>query len=132
MALTCEITIGARTLLLYNVHLESRGSDELRMRQFSEILTDIGQHPAEMPVLMAGDFNFDLSWIRFFAPGRNGNGQFLHIARRAPDRSEKQAWEAGDDRLDADEGALAARHPAIHESIAASEHFPLSLELSLK
>jgi endonuclease/exonuclease/phosphatase family metal-dependent hydrolase len=29
-------------------------------------------------------------------------------------------------------GALAASHPGIHESITASDHFPLSLELRLK
>jgi endonuclease/exonuclease/phosphatase family metal-dependent hydrolase len=29
-------------------------------------------------------------------------------------------------------GALAARDPGIHDSIVASDHFPLSLELSLR
>src|SRR5215469_4756489 len=41
IALICEIRIQGRTLTAYNVHLESRGNDELRSNQLIEILTEI-------------------------------------------------------------------------------------------
>ena len=89
MALISEITVGGRTLVLYNVHLESRGGDELRIRQLSEIVTDIRQHPPDSPVLLAGDFNFDLSRgaaVPLLA-GAGMDNPFLSI-RRAQNRTE--------------------------------------------
>ena len=59
MALTCEITIKGKMLLVYNAHLESRGNAQIRMGQLSEILADIQQYPADSLVVVAGDFNFD-------------------------------------------------------------------------
>ena len=132
MALICEITVECRTLVIYNVHLESRGSDELRIRQLSEILTDIGQHPAEMAVLVGGDFNFDLSRgpaVPRMA-GMSINNPFAPFAGRSTILRSRDRKPAAIDWV-LTRGALDACRPAIHESIAASDHFPLSLELRL-
>ena len=130
MALISEITLGGRTLVLYNVHLESRGGAELRIRQFAEILTDIRQHPPELPVLIAGDFNFDLSRgpaVSLIA----GAGMKNPFASINECRTVLKSRDANPSAIDwiLTRGALAARRPAIHQSIAASDHFPLSLEL---
>jgi endonuclease/exonuclease/phosphatase family metal-dependent hydrolase len=133
MALICEMALGARTLLIYNLHLESRGNDELRVRQFSEILTDFGRRPVEMPVLIAGDFNFDLSRgpaVSLMA-GTGIHNPFASPSARRTVANSTHGKPATIDWM-LTRGALAARHPAIYESIAASDHFPLSLELSLK
>jgi endonuclease/exonuclease/phosphatase family metal-dependent hydrolase len=130
MALICEITLGARTLLTYDVHLESRGSDELRIHQLAEILADIGRQPADTPVLMAGDFNFDL----FRGPavsllaGAQMNHAFASFNGRRTVMKSRRAKPAAIDWM-LTRGPLSARRPAIRESIAASDHFPLSLEL---
>ena len=132
MALICELTFGVRTILLYNVHLESRGSDELRTRQLSEILADIGQYPAEMPVLIAGDFNFDLSRgpALSLIAGTGTDNPFASLrGRRTVPKSRNGQPQAIDWVLT--RRALAACRPAIHDSIGASDHFPLSLELRL-
>lgn len=133
MALICEITLGVRTLLVYNVHLESRGSDELRMRQLSEVLTDIGQLPADVAGIIAGDFNFDLSCIQPY-PSLAGTGIHSPFASPGGRRTVVTSRHGKPAAIDwmLTRGALAARNPAIHESIAASDHFPLSLELCLK
>jgi endonuclease/exonuclease/phosphatase family metal-dependent hydrolase len=133
MALISEITVGGRTTVLYNVHLESRGGDELRMRQLSEILTDISHLPPEFPVLLAGDFNFDLSCgpaVPLIGGARMDNPFPSLVDRRTVLKNRYGKPAAIDWMLT--RGTLAGRHPAIHESIAASDHFPLSLELHLQ
>lgn len=130
MALICEIAINNRMLVAYNVHLESRGSEQIRLRQLSEILADIGQYPADLPVVIAGDFNCDLSHgpasslIARHGLGNpfaclDGAGTVLKSRNRRPSAID---WILT-------RGALAACHATIHNSVAASDHFPLSLEL---
>jgi endonuclease/exonuclease/phosphatase family metal-dependent hydrolase len=133
MALICEMALGAGTILLYNLHLESRGNDELRMRQYSEILTDFGQRPVEMPVLIAGDFNFDLSRGPAVSL-MTGTGIHNPFASPSVRRTVVNSTHGKPVAIDwmLTRGALAARHPGIHDSVAASDHFPLSLEISLK
>ncbi len=133
MALISEISVGGRTLVLYNVHLESQGGDELRIRQLTEILTDIRQHPPETPVLLAGDFNFALSRgpaVPLIA-GAGVDNSFTSFAGRRTVVKNGYGKPAAIDWM-LTRGALAGRHPAIHESIATSDHFPLSLELHLQ
>jgi endonuclease/exonuclease/phosphatase family metal-dependent hydrolase len=128
MALVCEITIQGRTLVLYNVHLESRGNDELRIGQLSEMLTEIRKNPADTPVLLGGDFNFDLSRgpaTALIAGMRIENRFGSFGGRRTVPNHAKAAvidWILT-------RGALSASDPEIHESVTASDHFPLSLEL---
>ena len=132
MALICELTICGLTLMIYNVHLESRSNDELRIRQLSEILADIGQRPAEMPVIIGGDFNFDLSrgpaGSLIVGSGLNNPFGFL-----GEDRTVLKARRGNPEAIDwiLTSGSLAVQRPAIHESIAASDHFPLSFQLRI-
>jgi len=130
MALVSEVAFGGRTLLLYNVHLESRGTDELRIRQLSEILSDIRQHPPEMPVLLAGDFNFDLSHglaVPLMA-GTGMDNSFTSFAGLRTVLKNRHGMPSAIDWV-LTRGTLAVRLPAIHKSIIASDHFPLSLEI---
>jgi endonuclease/exonuclease/phosphatase family metal-dependent hydrolase len=130
IALICDITLQSRTLVLYNLHLESRGNDELRTGQLSEMLTEIRKNPAETPILVAGDFNFDLS--RGPAPaliaGMRLDNRFASFGgrRTVPNHAKPAAIDWILTR-----GALSASDPEIHESVTASDHYPLSLELRL-
>lgn len=132
MGLICEATIRGRTLVIYNVHLESRGRDEARVGQLSELLTSAGLHRADLPVLVAGDFNFDLSRgpTPSLIAGAGFDNLFASCGRRSfvPESSGRRL-EAIDWMLT--KGAVSASHTAIHDSIAASDHFPLSVELRL-
>ncbi|HWB97427.1 MAG TPA: endonuclease/exonuclease/phosphatase family protein [Bryobacteraceae bacterium] len=57
LALVVELGSGPQKLVLYDVHLESRSEEDLRLRQMQEILTDARRYPEGTPVLIAGDFN---------------------------------------------------------------------------
>jgi len=61
MALVSETAIDGKTVVLYNLHLESRNSNGLRYQQLSEVLEDTRQYSPDTPVVLAGDFNFDVT-----------------------------------------------------------------------
>jgi len=57
IALVAELGTGPRRLVAYNVHLESRGSEERRLRQINEVIADARRYSADTPILLAGDLN---------------------------------------------------------------------------
>ncbi len=57
IALVTELDNGGQTLVVYNLHLESRGSEQGRLLQLNEVLADAERYPAETPVIIAGDLN---------------------------------------------------------------------------
>ncbi len=57
IALITELDNGAKPLVVYNVHLESRGNDQLRLAQLEEVLDDAKQYSPETSVIIAGDLN---------------------------------------------------------------------------
>src|SRR5256886_14826172 len=61
IALVTEINVAGSTLITYNLHLESRGNDELRLSQLDEVLSDAARHEPHYFVVMAGDLNFNVS-----------------------------------------------------------------------
>jgi endonuclease/exonuclease/phosphatase family metal-dependent hydrolase len=61
IALVTEVEVHRRRLAVYNLHLESRGDENLRLAQLQEAIEDAAGHGADMPTLLAGDLNFDVS-----------------------------------------------------------------------
>jgi endonuclease/exonuclease/phosphatase family metal-dependent hydrolase len=57
VALVAELDNGGKPLIIYNLHLESKGTEELRLQQLEEVLDDAKRYPRETPVIIAGDFN---------------------------------------------------------------------------
>jgi endonuclease/exonuclease/phosphatase family metal-dependent hydrolase len=57
IALVTELDNGGKTLVVYNLHLESRGSEHGRLLQLNEVLADAERYPPETPVIVAGDLN---------------------------------------------------------------------------
>jgi endonuclease/exonuclease/phosphatase family metal-dependent hydrolase len=57
VALITELDNGAKPLVIYNLHLESRGNDQLRLAQLEEVLDDAKQYPPDASVIIAGDLN---------------------------------------------------------------------------
>jgi endonuclease/exonuclease/phosphatase family metal-dependent hydrolase len=60
MALITEIEVRGRELMAYNLHLESRADDHLRIMQLSETVDDATRYAKTHPVVLAGDLNMDL------------------------------------------------------------------------
>lgn len=57
IALVTEIATAKGTLAAYNLHLESRGDEELRARQLNQVIADANRYPNHTPVVIAGDLN---------------------------------------------------------------------------
>src|SRR5580704_3460685 len=54
IALVADADLAGRAVSVYNLHLESRGNDELRLSQLDEALTDAMRNSPQAPVLVAG------------------------------------------------------------------------------
>src|SRR5215813_5023840 len=61
LALVSEVKIGDRTVVTYNVHLESKGDDRLRCAQLDQLLRDAQQYKAGDFAVICGDFNLNAS-----------------------------------------------------------------------
>jgi endonuclease/exonuclease/phosphatase family metal-dependent hydrolase len=59
IALVAEATIYGRKVVSYNLHLESRGEDDLRLRQLNEVLADCRKYVDRPRLVIAGDFNMN-------------------------------------------------------------------------
>jgi endonuclease/exonuclease/phosphatase family metal-dependent hydrolase len=57
MALTAELAFGGTRLVIYNLHLESKGDDNLRLSQLAEAVQDSLRYSPDTPILLAGDLN---------------------------------------------------------------------------
>ena len=135
MALVSVISWLEKPLVVYNVHLESRGNDGLRSGQLAEVLDDVNRCGSDAPVIIGGDFNFDLSeepatsllagasrvGAPFENPFDNGN------LRATTTRSRLGRARAIDWILS--RGPLGSAQAELHDSVRASDHYPLSLVL---
>lgn len=57
VALVAELDNGGKPLVVYNLHLESKGTEQLRLQQLEEVLDDAQRYPPQTPIIVAGDFN---------------------------------------------------------------------------
>jgi endonuclease/exonuclease/phosphatase family metal-dependent hydrolase len=132
MALVSEVSIGGLPLVSYNLHLESRGNDALRCSQLDECLADARCYKSAIPLILAGDFNLDVS--RSVAANDIKQAQFLSTSAKEPLRTTPQ--HSLFDRGRAIDwiftpGSVRAAGLRIHNSVSASDHYPLSVKLTL-
>jgi len=132
MTLICDIRIDGRTLVVYNAHLESRGSNELRSNQLFEILTDIRRNSPEGKVLFTGDFNFDISRepMASLIASNELNSPLIQLGGHPTARS-RHGKDAAIDWILAGEGLIASK-PQIHDAIDASDHYPISCQIGFR
>ncbi len=57
IALVSELQYHGKTLVVYDLHLESRSAGEIQLAQLDEVLKDAGQYPKNTPIVIAGDLN---------------------------------------------------------------------------
>jgi endonuclease/exonuclease/phosphatase family metal-dependent hydrolase len=129
MALVCDASIVGETIITYNLHLESRGDDQLRESQLVETLADARQYGAPTPVLLAGDFNLDASAGNPAAAIRQA--QFQNVfANQHPATTPNTFFEDGR-AIDwiFSRGPIRPDQPKVHRSVRASDHYPLSITL---
>ena len=130
VALATEIDIAGASTLCYNLHLESRSNDELRLAQLNEVLEDSAKYDSAGLVILAGDLNLDASKPGIAEPlARAGFRDAVPTAGLAttPARHLLEAgrhidWAFVRGRGEANAGK-------VHRSVRASDHYPISFEL---
>jgi len=132
IALVCEVNIPGSSLVSYNLHLESRGNDELRFAQLDEVLKDARTVETSRPTVIAGDLNLDAS-KQPSADAIAGNG-FIHgvPTGRLATTPSRHLFEPGR-RIDWAfvRGPVQVGKGRVHDGIKASDHYPISFEISL-
>src|SRR5271170_6493836 len=131
IALVSEINVAGSKLLTYNLHVESRGNDELRLSQIEEVLSDAARQDPESPVIVAGDFNLDASKDAAYLPFTRAGFQDAVASARRPTTPSRGLFEPGR-RIDWAfiRGALRAGSGRVHNQVNASDHYPISFTLT--
>ena len=130
IALVAEVHAGARTIVTYNLHLESRGDELLRRAQLGEVLADAQRYGQKVPLIIAGDLNLDASRDRVSADisramllnAFSGSGVPTTTPRSIFDRGRVIDWLFT-------RGPLQVAKSTVHRSVRASDHYPLSVKV---
>jgi len=130
IALAAEIEITGVSLVSYNLHLESRANDALRLSQLEEVVHDANAFDSTHPLVLAGDLNLNAS--RLGVTDVLGRGGFRDAAptARVPTTPARHLLESGR-HIDWAfvRGPLEVKSAQVHSSIKASDHFPISFEV---
>jgi endonuclease/exonuclease/phosphatase family metal-dependent hydrolase len=131
IALVAEIVVAGRKFATYNLHLESRGSNALRISQLGEVLSDATGYDAECPVIVAGDLNTDASKGAVALQLARAGFQDAVASPRVPTTPAHGLFE---DRRRIDwafiRGPLRASSGQVHGHVKASDHYPVSFILT--
>ena len=124
MALVVEIEAAGATLIVYNVHLESRGHESLRLLQLEEILADAKRYRPGIPLIVAGDLNTnsqDSPVVKRLAEAgfRNAIGEEKAVTSL---RGASLDWIFV-------RGPIRFENGKVHHEIVASDHYPLSVSI---
>lgn len=126
ISLVADALIDHQRSVTYNLHLESRGKDSLRLGQLSETLEDANRQRESALVIMAGDFNLDTGNHRAAATLRtsrfhDGLGLLevpTTVSRGLFQRERSIDWICVPDEVRS-EGQ-------VHDTVRASDHHPIS------
>jgi endonuclease/exonuclease/phosphatase family metal-dependent hydrolase len=131
LALVCETTIAGKRVVTYNLHLESKGDDALRCSQIDETLEDARQYNLNTPVVLAGDFNLDVSRGPAAAAISKGQFQYAFANQHVPTTPHSFLEPGRSIDWVLIRGPIHATSASVHSSISASDHYPSSVGLSL-
>jgi len=132
IALVSEISLAGRRLIVYNLHLESRGDDNMRCSQLDECLSDSAGYDSQLPIILAGDLNLDISHTTAcpglsatdFRNAFSNQGSLTTPPKSLFDRGKAIDWIFV-------RGPILPTQPKVHSSARGSDHYPLSLTLAL-
>jgi endonuclease/exonuclease/phosphatase family metal-dependent hydrolase len=130
MALMTEASVAGRTLVSYNLHLESRGDDRLRCSQLNECLDDAIRYNPTTLLILAGDFNLDV--FRTAAAHAVMQARFRSVFSSQPSRTTPGSLFDRGRAIDwiFTRGPLHNDYALVHSSVPASDHYPLSIQLA--
>jgi endonuclease/exonuclease/phosphatase family metal-dependent hydrolase len=131
IALAAEINIAGISIVIYNLHLESRASDNLRLAQLDEVLHNASAYGSVTPLILAGDLNLNAA--------KRGPAEKLSAAgfcsavpsatlATTPARHVLEAGRHIDWAFV--RGPMRADKGRVHSGIKASDHYPISFDLA--
>jgi endonuclease/exonuclease/phosphatase family metal-dependent hydrolase len=123
IALVTELDNGGKMLVVYNLHLESRGSEQGRLLQLNEVLADAERYPPETPVIVAGDLNTKIRTSPVIPRLRQAGYRSAF-----GDRKVRTHMIIGDLDWIFARGAIQFEDPRVYPKAHASDHFPISVE----
>lgn len=131
IALVAEINVAGSKFVTYNLHLESKSNDELRLSQLAEVLSDVAHQDSHYPVIVAGDLNLDASKDAAATPFATAGFQDAVATARTPTTPSRGLFEPGR-RIDWAffRGPIRAGSGRVHNQVKASDHYPISFTLT--
>ena len=127
LALVVEANIAGKRMVTYNLHLESKGDDGLRCAQLGETLDDARRYDAKLPIVLAGDFNLDVSEGAGAAALSQAQFQDAFANHRVPTTPHSFLEKGRMIDWIFTRGAARSSEPTVHRSVRASDHYPLSI-----
>jgi endonuclease/exonuclease/phosphatase family metal-dependent hydrolase len=130
LALVSDANIAGKTIATYNTHLESRADDQLRFAQLEEVLEDSKLHTSNTAVLLTGDFNMDVSQRP--ATGAITRAQFQDAFANHHEPTTPGSFLEHGRIIDwiFTRGRVRSIKPLVHRSVSASDHYPLSINVT--
>ena len=133
IALITEVEVSDRRLMIYNLHLESRADDRLRMMQLSETVEDAKSYLDSNAVIVAGDLNADLSRSYSSAAALDRLGFHSAIALPAAHTTTPRGIFGRQRTIDWVYlgGPVESISGGVCDDVDASDHYPIWFELKL-
>jgi endonuclease/exonuclease/phosphatase family metal-dependent hydrolase len=129
IALAAEINIAGSSVITYNLHLESRANDELRLAQLDEVLRDASEYSSVRSLILAGDLN--LNAAKTNPAEKLSAAGFCNAvpSARIPTTPARHLLEAGR-HIDWAfiRGPMRADKGQVHSGVKASDHYPISFD----
>jgi endonuclease/exonuclease/phosphatase family metal-dependent hydrolase len=132
VALATEIDIAGLSIVCYNLHLESRSNDDLRLAQLNEILRDASQYDSTRVLVLAGDFNLNASQPVISKVLAGAGFRDAVPTARVPTTPPRHLLEAGR-HIDWAfvRGTVQTHAGKVLKSGTASDHYPVAFDLRL-
>ena len=131
IALVTDLNMAGNKLGIYNLHLESRGNDRLRLAQLQEVFSDAARQDPQRPLIVAGDFNLDVSKNNAISEFAKTGFQDAIAAPRTPTTPSHRLLEPGH-QIDWAfvRGPVRAGSGRVHNQVKVSDHYPISFTLT--
>jgi len=128
MALIVDVNVAGRWLVSYNLHLESRGDSRLRQVQLGECLRDSKKYKSTTPIVLAGDLNLNVAQFDAVSELKCEDFNSPFTDQQVRTTPAKSLFDRGS-TIDwiFTRGPIRAKSPRVDTSVAASDHYPLSV-----
>jgi endonuclease/exonuclease/phosphatase family metal-dependent hydrolase len=132
IALVSEIDIQGLPIVNYNLHLESRSDDDLRLAQLNEVLHHAATYDPARLVILAGDLNLNASKPRISEALAHAGFRNVVPTTQVATTPRHHLLEAGR-HIDWAfvRGSSQPNAGKVLKSVKASDHYPISFELRL-